>query len=57
MLDPNEVDKQSRRPYIFLEVKFRGVSFLIPLRTNLNHKLGLENNGLNSKDKVLLESK
>lgn len=40
MLDPNDIRKQQKRPYVFLEVEIKKITFLIPLRTNLTHPYG-----------------
>ena len=39
MLDINDTEKQSKRPYTFLEVEVNKKSFLVPLRSNLNFSI------------------
>lgn len=42
MLDPNNRMKQIKRPYAFLKIVVDDISFLIPLRSNLNHPNGFK---------------
>jgi hypothetical protein len=56
MLDPDEVDKQVNRNYLFIEVKFKNNRLLIPLRTNLgnpNRAFGVIGFAVHSKSKPL----
>lgn len=36
VLDPNDIDKQTRRRYIFLNVEYKENTFFIPLRSNID---------------------
>ncbi|EKD7143290.1 hypothetical protein OSE20_002846 [Listeria innocua] len=40
MLDPNKPQKQNRRTYLYLDFQKDYYHYLVPLRSNLNHKNG-----------------
>lgn len=40
MLDENNIQKQVKRPYVYVSIKVRDNNFLLPLRSNLNHPNG-----------------